>query len=455
MSGERAPAVRSIASVKGMRDLLPPETAVWAAVEATARRIFGRYGYGEIRTPILEETELFVRGVGEATDIVGKEMFSFPDKKGKSLTLRPENTAPVARAFVEHNLRERALPLKLFYIGPQFRYERPQRGRYRQFYQIGAELLGDPGPACDGELLVMLACFLRALEFPQLLVLLNTVGDEASRAAYRAALRAYLAPHRNELGEDSRRRLDTNPLRILDTKVPAERELLAGAPALADFLSAECRAHFAAVCAILDRFGVPYRVEPRLVRGLDYYTRTVFEITAGGLGAQDAVVGGGRYDRLISDLGGPEVPAIGFAIGQDRLLDVCPESFRRRALPPPPVFVAPVGGVPVEEALAVAEELRASDVPALAELQPSSLKAALRRADRLGARRVVLLGPDELAAGELTIKDLASAAQERLPRSEALARLAREKEAEPGRGAPAAPGEQETARLARDDKETV
>jgi histidyl-tRNA synthetase len=423
MSKNRPAAVRSINSVKGMRDLLPPETAVWTAVEATARRIFASYGYGEIRTPILEETELFVRGVGEATDIVGKEMFTFADKKAKSLTLRPENTAPVARAYVEHNLRERGAPLKLFYIGPQFRYERPQRGRYRQFYQIGAELLGDPGPAADGELLLMLVRFLAALDFPQLLVLLNTVGDEASRAAYRAALRSYLEPHREALGEDSRRRLETNPLRILDSKDPAERELLAGAPALAEFLSAESRDHFAGVCAILERFAVPYRVEPRLVRGLDYYTRTVFEITAGGLGAQDAVVGGGRYDRLISDLGGPEVTGIGFAIGEDRLLDVCPESFRRQALPPPPVFVAAVGGVPLAEALALAEELRAAGVPALAELSSASLKTALKRADRLGARLVVLLGDEEVAAGELTIKDLASARQERLPRREAMARL--------------------------------
>lgn len=409
-----------VQSVKGTRDLLPPDTAVWAAVEATARRVFGAYGYGEIRTPILEETELFVRGVGESTDIVGKEMYTFPDKKGRSLTLRPENTAAVARAYVEHSMQQLPAPLKLFYIGPQFRYERPQQGRYRQFYQIGAELLGDPGPQSDAEVILLLVRFLSELGFPGLTVLINTVGDEASRSAYREALRAFLAPKAEHLGEDSRRRLETNPLRILDTKIPAERELLHGAPELVDFLSPESREHFETVLAILQRFGVPHRVDSRLVRGLDYYTRTVFEIVASGLGSQDAVVGGGRYDRLISDLGGPEVPGIGFAIGEDRLIDILPEAFRKKALPRPPVFVAALGGVDFGEGLAVAEELRAAGVAAIAELASRSPKTALKRADRLGARLVILLGDDELAAGEVTLKNLASGEQRRVPRSEVL-----------------------------------
>jgi histidyl-tRNA synthetase len=413
-------AVKEIRSVKGTRDLLPPDTAVWAAVEATARRVFAAYGYGEIRTPVLEETELFVRGVGESTDIVGKEMYTFPDKKGRSLTLRPENTAPVARAYVEHRLDQRPAPQKLFYIGPQFRYERPQQGRYRQFYQIGAELLGDPGPHGDAELLLMLVRFLRELGFPDLVVLLNTVGDEASRAAYREALRSFLAPLAGRLGEDSRRRLATNPLRILDTKLPAERELLAGAPELADHLSPESREHFATVLALLARLGVPHRLESRLVRGLDYYTRTVFEIVSQGLGAQDAIVGGGRYDRLIAELGGPEVPAIGFAIGEDRLIDVLPESFRRAALPPPPVAVAAVGEVGFAEALALAEELRGEGVPAVAELSARSLKGALKRAARLEARRVAIVGDEELAAGAVTVKDLGTGEQRRLPRAAAI-----------------------------------
>jgi histidyl-tRNA synthetase len=409
-----------VQSVKGTRDLLPPDTAVWAAVEATARRVFAAYGYGEIRTPILEETELFVRGVGESTDIVGKEMYTFPDKKGRSLTLRPENTAAVARAYVEHSMQQLPAPLKLFYIGPQFRYERPQQGRYRQFYQIGAELLGDPGPQSDAEVILLLVRFLSELGFPGLTVLINTVGDEASRSAYREALQAFLAPKAEHLGEDSRRRLETNPLRILDTKIPAERELLNGAPELVDFLSPESRQHFETVLAILQRFGVPHRVDSRLVRGLDYYTRTVFEIVASGLGSQDAIVGGGRYDRLISDLGGPEVPGIGFAIGEDRLIDVLPEAFRRNVLPKPPVFVAALGGVDLGEALAVAEELRAAGVAAIAELASRSPKTALKRADRLGARLVILVGDDEQAAGEVTFKNLASGEQRRVPRSEVL-----------------------------------
>ncbi len=413
----------AVRGVKGTRDLLPPETAVWAAVETVARRVFSAYGYGEIRTPVLEETDLFVRGVGETTDIVGKEMYTFLDKKGRSLTLRPENTAPVARAFVEHGMHQLPAPLKLFYIGPQFRYERPQAGRYRQFYQIGAELLGEPGPLADAELILMLVRFLEELAFPEIVVLLNTVGDEASRAAYRQALRDYLEPHRASLGEDSRRRLGTNPLRILDSKAPAEREILSGAPALSDHLSPESRAHFAAVRAALDRLGVRYRIEERLVRGLDYYTRTVFEIVSEGLGAQDAIVGGGRYDRLIAELGGPEVPGIGFAIGQDRLIDVLPAEFRRRALPPPPVGVAAIGGVKAEEALALAEELRRAGVPALAELAPRSIGAALKRFSRLGSSKVVLLGEEELGAGEATVKYLATGEQVRVRREELASRL--------------------------------
>ena len=411
-------------SVKGTRDLLPPDTAVWAAVEAAAREVFGRYGYREIRTPVFEETELFVRGVGESTDIVGKEMYTFDDRKGRSLTLRPESTASVARAFVEHGMASWPSPVKLFYLGQHFRYERPQAGRYRQFYQIGAELLGDPGPWSDAELLLMLVRFLEALGFEEPTVLLNTLGDEASRAAYREALVAYFAPHRETLREDSRRRLETNPLRLLDTKVPEERELLADAPRLADHLDAASREHFGAVRRALDRAGVAYRLDDRLVRGLDYYTRTVFEITAAGLGAQDAIVGGGRYDRLISDLGGPEVPGIGFAIGEDRLVDALPESFRRAAQERSRVLVVPVGEVGPDQALALAEELRAAGAAASSDFSGRSLGSALRRADKLGVRWVALLGDEELAAGEVTWKDLAAGEQRRLGRGEVAAAVA-------------------------------
>lgn len=421
---------RRIRRVKGTRDLLPPETAVWAAVEATARTVFGRYGYGEVRTPMLEETELFVRGVGEGTDIVGKEMYTFQDKGGRSLTLRPESTAAVARAYLENSLQQLPSPVKLYYVGPQFRYERPQRGRYRQFSQIGAELLGDAGPVSDAELILMLLEFLEALAFQGLTVLLNTVGGSESRAAYREELLRFLEPHRARLTEESRRRLASNPLRILDTKNPQERELLDGAPRLTDSLSAEDREHFRAVRSILDRFGVEYRVDDRLVRGLDYYTRTVFEITASGLGAQDAIVGGGRYDGLISALGGPDTPGIGFAIGEDRLIDVLPEEFRQRVPTGVTALVAAVGEVAPDEALALAGELRAAGVSALAELARRSVANSLKRGDKLGARAVLLLGADELERGEVTVKDLASGEQVRLGRADAVARLTAETEVE-------------------------
>ena len=411
-------------SVKGTRDLVWPETALWNHVEETTRRVFAGYGYGEIRTPLLEPTELFARSVGEETDIVGKEMYTFADRKGRSLTLRPESTAAVARAFIERGLESRGLPAKLFYIGPHFRYERPQRGRYRQFSQIGAELIGDPGPASDVELVLMLVRFLEALAFDDLTVLLNTVGDTESRAAYRDALRAFLLPKAGELSADSRRRLETNPLRVLDSKDPGDRELLEGAPELAASLSTAAGEHFAAVRAGLEACGVAHRVEPRLVRGLDYYALTVFEITAGGLGAQDAIVGGGRYDGLLAALGGPDLPGIGFAIGEDRLVEATAEKVGWREPPLwPAVHVVGVDIAPIES-LRLAEELRQRGVAATSELAPRSVKAALKGAAREGRSRVVLLGPDELAAGTVTIKDLETGDQETLPRSEAIERLA-------------------------------
>ncbi|HVS01968.1 MAG TPA: histidine--tRNA ligase [Thermoanaerobaculia bacterium] len=408
--------------VKGTRDLLPPEAGVWAAVEETARRVFALYGYEEIRTPILEHTELFVRSVGEATDIVGKEMYTFADRKGRSLTLRPESTASVARAFVENGLQAWPLPVKLFYVGPQFRYERPQRGRYRQFHQIGAESIGDAAPAADADLLAMLARFLRDLGFSGLEVRLNTVGDAASRDRYRQALVSFLEPRRDRLSEESRRRLAANPLRILDSKDAGERELLAAAPQLADHLSAAAAEHFTGVRALLERLGVEYRVDPRLVRGLDYYTHTVFEIVSRQLGAQDALVGGGRYDDLVGALGGPTMPGIGFAIGQDRLLEVLPEAFRARVVRRPSVLVVPVGAVDPGEVLALCEELRAAGLAAEGEVG-RSLRSALKRADRQGVRHVVVLGETELARGAVQLKDLQQGTQGEVPRQALAAAL--------------------------------
>ncbi len=359
---------------KGTRDILPPDSALWAAVEATARRVLGRYGFREIRTPLFEETELFARGVGESSDIVGKEMYSFVDKGERQLTLRPENTASVVRAYVEHGMHRQPQPVKLFYIGPQFRYERPQKGRYRQFHQIGAELLGGRGAESDAEVLLMLVAFFRELGFRDLKVLLNTVGDGPSRAAYRETLLRFLELHREKLGEESLRRMATNPLRVLDSKSPQEQELLAAAPQLRDSLTEKSRAHFAAVCAALEQFDVAYEVSPRLVRGLDYYTNTVFEIVSDGLGAQNAICGGGAYEGLVEELGGPATYGVGFAIGEDRLLDVLPADSPVRAaglfLSVGPVVVTGSEKLPVKAGALAAtfglvERLRRLGIPAV------------------------------------------------------------------------------------------
>jgi histidyl-tRNA synthetase len=411
---------------KGTRDLLPPETAVWAAVEATARRVFALYGYREIRTPIFEDTELFARGVGESTDIVGKEMYTFVDKGERSLTLRPENTASVCRAYVEHGMQSLPQPVRLFYVGPQFRYERPQKGRYRQFHQIGAELIGGRGADSDAEILLMLVRFFRELGFADLKVLLNTVGDVESRTRYRRALTQYLIPWKEKLSEDSARRLETNPLRILDTKSPEEQELLKGAPALEASLTEASRAHFQKVLELLRGASTPFAVEPRLVRGLDYYTNTVFEIVSEGLGAQNAVCGGGAYEGLIEDLGGPPTYGVGFAIGQDRLIEVLPADSPARLPAVGPVLVARAGRASSEGGggpvlLALAEELRALGIAA----QESAARAGklFELAETLGSPAVVFVGEDEIANGTLSVRTIASREQVVLPRAEAFALL--------------------------------
>jgi histidyl-tRNA synthetase len=411
--------------VKGTRVLLPDETVVWTRVEQAAREIFGSYGFGEIRTPILEHTELFSRSVGESTDIVGKEMFTFPDRKGRSLTLRPEGTAPVVRAFVERGMASGPLPQRLFYIGPFFRYERPQRGRYRQFSQIGAEILGDAGPLSDAELIAMLMRFLRELGHADLEVLVNTVGDVESRQAYRDALLRYLAPHRSALSEESARRLETNPLRILDSKDPGDRTLLEGAPGLEDSLSEASRAHFEAVVEALARLGIEVTRSARLVRGLDYYTRTVFEIVSAGLGSQDAIVGGGRYDDLVAELGGPALPAIGFAIGEDRLVETLPPGFVAASAAAPPVMAVPIGETATVATLEIAETLRDRGVAVILERPDRSLGKSLKSADRQGLEWVLLLGDDEMERGTVTLKNLADGTQESVASGEVAERLAR------------------------------
>jgi histidyl-tRNA synthetase len=421
-----------IASQKGTRDLLPPETRVWNGVERTAREVFGLYGFDEIRTPTFEATELFVRSVGETTEIVHKEMYTFTDRGGRSVSLRPENTAGVARAFVEHGLGQAGRPWKLYYIGPQFRYERPQKGRYREFRQIGAEVLGDSSAASDAEVIVMLFDFLGRLGFTGLSVSLNSVGTEEERPEFLQALRAWFSSKGGLLDADDARRLAENPLRLLDSKNPRLAEWLAdpSLPQMVDFLSKESRGHHQELLGLLDRSAIAYRVEPRLVRGLDYYTRTVFEVTAAGLGAQDALLGGGRYDRLVSDLGGPKTPGIGFAIGEDRLVDVLPEATREVFLGEgaPRAAVVPLAPEDVPDAIALARELRTGSggaPPLRVDLDTAARGPArgIKSAEKKGIRFVVFVGEREREAGAYPVKDLKTREQTTVARSELAARL--------------------------------
>src|SRR5579875_2124473 len=341
-------------AVRGTRDLLPPETELWNHVEATARQVFARYNFGEIRTPIFEDTQLFARGVGEETDIVSKEMYTWEDRaraqseKAQSLTLRPENTAGVVRAYIEHKLGDTGLLQKLYYIGPQFRRERPQKGRYRQFWQIGAEVIGpasagSESPLRDAEVLEMLASFLDELGISGWKLVLNSVGSSSDRPRYVAALREALQDKAPRMCVDCQRRAETNPLRVLDCKVPEDQPIIETLPRIADYLDEASKAHFAAVLAALDACQVPYEVNPRLVRGLDYYTRTTFEFTHGGLGAQNALLGGGRYDGLSEMLGGPKAPGIGFAMGLDRLILTLQAQEQEKPATLADAFLAPLG----------------------------------------------------------------------------------------------------------------
>lgn len=420
-----------IGSVKGTRDILPPETRVWNRVEAVAREVFGLYGYDEIRTPVLESTELFVRSVGEGTDIVHKEMYTFTDRGDRSVTMRPENTAGVARAYVEHSLAQAGRPWKLFYIGPQFRYERPQKGRYREFRQIGAEVLGPADAATDAEVLVMLFDFLGRLGFTGLSVSLNSVGTDATRPAYVEAIRTFFSSNENvqALGEDDRRRLAENPLRVLDSKDPAVQKLISSSqfPRMTDLLATldpASDAHHRELVAHLRAAHIPFEENPLLVRGLDYYTRTVFEVTAAGLGAQNALLGGGRYDKLVSDLGGPKTPGIGFAIGEDRLVDVLPEEFRKAAVAAVRgVTLVPLDKGDLADALALAGELRRAGIAVDLVTAAKGPGPGLKVAERTGAAFALLLGEKERAAGTVLLKILATRSQEELPRGSVVETL--------------------------------
>src|SRR6202795_269347 len=423
-----------IKAVRGTRDLLPPDTALWNFAEAAVRDVFRAYNFHEIRTPIFESTELFARGVGEETDIVSKEMFTWEDRgraesdKGQSLTLRPENTAGVVRAYIEHKLWDRGLN-KLFYIGPQFRRERPQKGRYRQFYQIGAEVIGPPSagserPLRDAEVLEMLDTLLRRLGIVDFRLHINSVGDSEDRATYNEALRRALEPVVASMCTDCQRRAVTNPLRVFDCKVPADQPIIQTLPLISDYLSEKSRDHFENVQALLRKAEVPFEVNHRLVRGLDYYTRTAFEFTHGALGAQNAILGGGRYDGLSEALGGPAAPGIGFAIGEDRLvlsLAATAESVLRI----PDVYIAPLGAGMNREAARLARELRRHDL--VAELGDESfrLKKSFEAAEKMGARYILIVGENEVTADAFALKHLASGEQITVPRPELAQRILR------------------------------
>jgi histidyl-tRNA synthetase len=416
-----------IKSIRGTRDLLPPETALWNFVEAAARDVFRAYNFQEIRTPIFESTELFARGVGEETDIVAKEMYTWEDRgraqsdRGQSLTLRPENTAGVVRAYIEHKLWDRGLQ-KLYYIGPQFRRERPQKGRYRQFYQIGAEVIGpstagSESPARDAEILEMLATLLDRLGIKDWNLQLNSVGCPADRARFNEALRAALEPVAAQMCADCQRRAVTNPLRVFDCKVPEDRSIIEKLPRISQFLDEACRKHFEDVQAILKAIGIRFTLNDRLVRGLDYYTRTAFEFTHGALGAQNAILGGGRYDGLSEALGGPAAPGIGFAIGEDRLVMSLQES-ADAVVRKPDVYIAPLGEGMNREAGGLARDLRRHDLVVELGDETFRLKKSFETAGKLAARYVLIVGENEVKSGLFALKNQDTGEQTSVPRTE-------------------------------------
>jgi len=398
----------ALTAVKGFNDILPDESGRWQYIEQTARRIFELNGFGEIRVPVMEKTELFCRSIGDATDIVEKEMYTFTDKGENSVTLRPEGTAGVMRAFIEHKLYAQDPIAKLYYMGPMFRYERPQKGRYRQFHQIGAELTGVHDPLADAQVLNMLTAFFREIGLTEPTLQINSLGCPECRPAYRNALRGFLEERMEHLCEDCKRRFATNPLRTLDCKVPGCIEATAGAPSVLEHLCSGCDHHFSSVRRYLDLSSTPYSINSRMVRGLDYYTRTTFEMVTGLLGSQSAVAAGGRYDGLISQLGGPAIPGIGFAMGLERVaLLLGSQEFTST----PDLFIATMGGGERDVAFRLMDGLLKSGVRVEMDYEGKSLKSQMRRADKLKARYSVVIGENEVAAGRATFKRMADGLQ--------------------------------------------
>jgi histidyl-tRNA synthetase len=404
----------AIQLIRGFKDILPGETELWQYIERTAIGLFEDFGYREIRIPIMEKTQLFARSIGEDTDIVEKEMYTFADRKKDMLTLRPEATASICRSYIQHKMYAQDPVRKFYTIGPMFRRERPQKGRYRQFYQIDAEIFGVAAPYADVELIFLLRTLFDRLNVTDTTAHINSLGCPECRPGFKAALSALLDAAAPSLCSDCLRRKDRNPLRVLDCKVPACREAMTGAPAIIDYLCEACSTHFATVTDMLTRLAVPFTVDKQLVRGLDYYTRTAFEIQTGALGAQSAVAGGGRYDGLVGSLGGPEVPAIGFAIGFDRLAEIVSSS-SPVAVRPPELFIAALGELATERAFEWSTALGLKGIGASMEYAGKSLKAQMKRANRLGARQVLIVGESELASGQAVLRDMTSQTQREIP----------------------------------------
>ncbi len=397
-------------ALKGMQDILPPDIYLWQKVETAAREVFSLYGFQEIRPPVVESTNVFTRSIGENTDIVEKEMYTFTDKGDRSISLRPEGTASVVRCYVEKNLHTLPSPQKFYYAGPMFRYERPQSGRFRQFYQIGVEAFGDAGPRIDAEVISMLRHCLLRIGLKDITFNVNSIGCPECRPAYREKLTEFFAGGLDSLCPDCNRRQHTNPLRILDCKVDRCVDMRKGAPRVTDYLCNGCRTHFNGLLSFLELLGISCTVNPDMVRGLDYYTRTTFEVTSENLGAQNAVAAGGRYDRLVDEFGGPETPAIGFAMGMERIIELLRNS-ASHDFPAPDVFIAVIGDLAAREGLVIADRLRGKGFWVELGDVGNSLKSQMRRADRLSSKYVFIIGDDELNSGRLKWKKLSDSSQ--------------------------------------------
>lgn len=397
-------------TIKGVQDILPPDVYLWQEVESLTRQIFSSYGFKEIRPPVMEFTELFMRSIGETTDIVEKEMYTFQDRAGRGITLRPEATAPVVRAYVQNHLYMLSSPQKYYYIGPMFRYERPQKGRFRQFHQIGVEAFGEQGPAMDAEVLFMLKVLLERAGLKGLVFELNSIGCSRCRPSYRESLTGYLGRELERLCSDCKRRYQLNPLRVLDCKVDGCREVKHSAPKITDFLCDDCDTHFQTLLNYLDLLSLTYSLKPDMVRGLDYYTRTIFEVTSEFLGSQNAVAAGGRYDTLVEEFGGPPTPAIGFAIGVERLIELLKGKDGVRE-PVPDLYISTIGEEAERAALRLSSRIRDGGIWVEVDYSGGSLKSQLRRADKLNASYVIIIGEDEILRGKVIYKRLSDGEQ--------------------------------------------